>query len=260
MDWQQDDRFAAVSRVYGNVACDKFAASHCCVVGIGGVGSWVAEALARSGIGAITLIDHDDIATSNINRQVHASNNTLNTSKVEVMAQRIGLISPACACHAIDDMLVENNIERYIDGNVDYVIDAIDTVKSKVSLIYYCKRNQIPVITIGGAGGRTDPTRVAITDLNKTNNDSLASSVRKRLRSKYGWTRNPARRFGVECVYSDQQPLFPQGDGTVAQNKPSQAGVTLDCNTGYGSMVGVTAVYGMVAASRVLDKIAAQTG
>lgn len=258
MDWTEDDRFAAVSRVYGNAACNRFAAAHCCVVGIGGVGSWVAEALARSGIGTITLIDHDDIAISNINRQVHADNNTLDSSKVDVMARRIRAISPGCECHAIDDMLVENNIVRYIHSDIDYVIDAIDTVKSKVSLIFHCKRNNIPVLSIGGAGGRTDPTSVAITDLNKTRNDTLASSVRKRLRSRYGWTRNPARKFGVECVYSDQQPMFPQGDGTVAQSKPSVAGTTLDCNTGYGSMMGVTAVYGMVAASRVLDKLAAK--
>lgn len=252
-----DERFSAVSRAYGEAASNTFAQAHCCVVGIGGVGSWVAEALARSGIGAITLIDHDDIAISNINRQIHALSDTLERSKVEVMAERIAAINPRCECIAIDDMLVANNIDKYIDTRFHYVIDAIDTVKSKVTLIYHCKRNRIPVITVGGAGGRTDPTRIAITDLNKTSNDALASSVRKRLRSKYGWSRNPSRRFGVECVYSDQQPLYPQGDGTIAQNKPSTAGVTLDCNTGYGSVVGVTAVYGMVAASRVLDKLSA---
>jgi len=172
------------------------------------------------------------------------------------MARRISEINPACQCHAVDDMLVPNNMEKYIDQNFAYVVDAIDSVRSKVSLIYYCKRNRIPVITVGGAGGRTDPTRVAIKDLNKTSNDSLAARVRKRLRAEHGWTRNPTSRFGVECVYSEQQPMFPQSDGTVAQSKPASAGTTLDCNTGYGSFVGVTATYGLVAASRVLEKLA----
>lgn len=254
------DSFAALVRVYGQDAFDRIARSHCCVVGIGGVGSWVAETLARSGVGTITLIDHDDISISNINRQVHANVHTVDQSKVEVMAQRIRLINPDCVCHAIDDMLVQNNMERHINRDVDYVIDAIDTVRSKTALIYFCKRNKIPIITVGGAGGRTDPTRVAVTDLNKTNNDSLAASVRKRLRSEYGWTRNPSRRFGIECVFSDQQPMFPQGNGTVGQSKPATAGTTLDCNTGYGSFVGVTATYGLVAASRVLEKLAGGIG
>ncbi|MEM7258408.1 MAG: tRNA cyclic N6-threonylcarbamoyladenosine(37) synthase TcdA [Pseudomonadota bacterium] len=252
--------FAALARLYGDAALEHIKRSHCCVVGIGGVGSWVAETLARSAVGSITIIDHDDIAPSNINRQVHADTGTVDKSKVDVMAARIRAINPHCNCHAIDDMLVPNNIEKYIDQRYDYVIDAIDTVRSKVALIYHCRRNAIPVITVGGAGGRTDPTRVAIADLNKTNNDSLAAKVRKRLRAQHGWTRNPARRFGVECVFSDQQPMFPQGDGTVGQSKPVTAGTTLDCNTGYGSFIGVTAAYGLVAASRVLEKLAAKAG
>jgi tRNA A37 threonylcarbamoyladenosine dehydratase len=249
------EALAALSRVYGRKAVERITRAHCCIVGIGGVGSWAAEALARSGVGKITLIDHDDIALSNINRQVHADTTTVDQSKVEVMARRIHRINPNCECIAVDDMLVPNNIERYIDQRFDYVIDAIDSVKSKVALIYFCKRNHIAVITVGGAGGRTDPTRVAIADLSKTTNDALAASVRKRLRTEHGWTRNPARRFGVECVYSDQQPMFPQSDGEVGQHKPATAGTTLDCNTGYGSFIGVTATYGLVAASRVLDKL-----
>lgn len=251
-----ENAFTALARVYGVEAVENIAGAHCCVVGVGGVGSWSAEALARSGVGSITLIDHDDIAVSNINRQVHATFETTGMSKVEVMAHRIRLINPDCNCVAVDDMLVPNNIEKHISLTFDYVIDAIDTVQSKVSLIYFCKRNKIPVITVGGAGGRTDPTRVGIADLSKTNNDSLAASVRKRLRTEYGWTRNPSRRFGVECVYSDQQPVFPQLNGSVDRCKPVIAGTTLDCNSGYGSFVGVTATYGMVAASRVLEKLA----
>lgn len=251
-----DLAFSAVRRAYGDQGFSRLQQAHICVAGIGGVGSWVAEALARSGVGTITMIDHDDIATSNINRQVHADSLTVDLSKVEVMAKRIAAINPDCVCHAIDDMLVTKNIDTYIEPKFDFVIDAIDTITFKVALIVHCKRNKTPVITIGGAGGRTDPSKVSIIDLNKTWNDSLASSVRKRLRQKHGWSRNPARRYGVECVFSSQQPMYPQSDGTVAQKKPGIAGTTLDCDTGYGSLVGVTAVFGFVAASRVMNKLA----
>lgn len=251
-----DQAFSAVRRAYGDHGFNRLQKAHVCIAGVGGVGSWVAEALARSGVGAITMIDHDDIATSNINRQVHADSLTVNLSKVDVMARRIAAINPDCECCAIDDMLVTKNLDKYIDSKFDFVIDAIDMVAFKTSLIVHCKRNKIPVITIGGAGGRTDPSKVSIIDLNKTWNDTLASSVRKRLRQKHGWSRNPARRYGVECVFSSQQPLYPQGDGTVAQKKPGVAGATLDCDTGYGSLVGVTAVFGFVAASRVMNKLA----
>ena len=189
--------FSAVRRVYGDIGFERLSKAHVCVVGIGGVGSWVAEALARSGIGMITLIDHDDITATNINRQVHSDHSTLSQAKVSVMAGRINLINPGCNCISIDDMLVTKNMDKYIDRRFDFVVDAIDAVTFKASLIVHCKRNKIPVITIGGAGGRTNPGSIEIADLNKTWNDTLASRVRKRLRQKYGWSRNPSRRYGV---------------------------------------------------------------
>lgn len=247
--------FSAVGRAYGQRGLQQLRQAHVCVVGVGGVGSWVVEAFARSGVGAITMIDHDDISVSNINRQVHANVKTVDLAKVDVMAQRVAAINAECQCYPIDDMLVTKNLEKYIDKKFDYVVDAIDTITFKASLIDYCKKNKIPVITVGGAGGRTDPSKIGIIDLNKTWNDTLASSVRKRLRREYGWSRNPGRRYGVECVFSSQQPMYPQGDGTVAQKKPALAGVKLDCDTGYGSLVTVTAVFGFTAASRVLNKL-----
>ncbi len=255
MHSDNQNAFAAVARVYGAGGLKRLHAAHVCVVGIGGVGSWVAEALARSGVGAITLIDHDDIALTNINRQIHADNTTLEQSKVSVMAERIARINPECRLDAIDDMLVTNNLPNYVDDRFDYVIDAIDAVTFKASLIYHCKRSKIPVLTIGGAGGRTDPTKVTVTDLNKTWNDALAANVRRRLRREYGWSRNTARRFGVECVFSYQQARFPQADGKVSHQKPGVSSVTLDCDTGYGSLVAVTAVFGFVAASQVMNRL-----
>ena len=254
-----DPLFSAVRRVYGEDGLNRLRRAHVCVAGIGGVGSWIVEAFARSGVGSITMIDHDDVAVSNINRQVHADAQTVGLSKVEVMAKRVTAINTECRCYPIDDMLVTRNLEKYIDTKFDFVVDAIDTITFKASLIHHCKRRKIPIITIGGAGGRTDPAKIGIVDLNKTWNDTLASSVRKRLRQKFGWSRNPARRYGVECVFSNQQPMYPQGDGTIAQKKPGVAGLTLDCDSGYGSLVGVTAVFGFVAASRVMNKLVDRT-
>lgn len=247
-------RFAAASRVYGKPSAEVFRRLRICVIGIGGVGSWAAEALARNGIGHITLIDNDDIAPSNINRQIHTLTDTLGLQKVGVMAERIRQINPECDCRAIDDLIVTNNLQKHLDQDYDYVIDAIDSIRFKADIIYYCKRNRIPVVTTGGAGGITDPASIAVKDLTLTYNDPLAAKVRHRLRAHYGWSRNPKKRFGVECVYSTQQPVYPRADGSVGHEKPGIAGVTLDCNSGYGSSVVVTAAFGLVAASRVINK------
>jgi tRNA A37 threonylcarbamoyladenosine dehydratase len=251
------ERFGGIERLYGQSRASQMQTLHIAVVGIGGVGSWAAEALARSGIGHITLIDHDDIALSNINRQIHTLDSTLDQAKVETMRQRILEINPHCQCRAIDDLLTENNLEKYFPQakqDYDFVIDAIDSVKHKTALIYYCKRNKIPVITTGGAGGLIDPTAVVITDLSKTYNDPLAARVRSQLRYQYQFSRNPKRRFGIECVFSTEQQVFPRADGTVGQEKPGVKGVNLDCNFGYGSSCCVTAVFGFSAAARAIEK------
>lgn len=251
-------RFGGIRRLYGDEAAGYIRDSHFCVVGIGGVGSWVVEALARSGVGAITFIDHDDISITNTNRQLHTLDSTLERSKSEVMAERVRAINPDCNVNAIDDLLSETNIEKYIDTGFDYVIDAIDSIRHKAALIYYCKRKKIPVITTGGAGGITDPTRIEVVDLSRTHNDPLAAKVRAKLRSDYGWSRNPKSRFGVDCVFSSEQHKYPKEDGSVCQRKPGVAGATLDCNMGYGSATFVTASFGFVAVSRAIDKLIAK--
>lgn len=249
------ERFGGIRRLYGVDGAEIIRHSHICVVGIGGVGSWVVEALARTGVGAITFIDHDDIAVSNINRQLHTLSSTIDQSKSEVMAERVRQINPACKVNAIDDLLSEKNIGNYISNEFDYVIDAIDSIRHKAALIVYCKRNKIPVITTGGAGGITDPTRIQITDLSRTHNDPLASKVRAKLRSDYGYSRNPKSRFGIDCVFSAEQHRYPKEDGSVCQRKPGVKGTTLDCNFGYGSATFVTASFGFVAVSRAIDKL-----
>ena len=253
------ERFAALTRVYGHQAAAILPQLCICVVGIGGVGSWAAEALARSAVGKIVLIDADDIAEGNTNRQIHAGSSTFQLSKVEAMKTRILDINPHCEVVAIDDMLVENNLEKYIVNSYDYVIDAIDSIRFKAALINYARRNKIRIITTGGAGGRIDPCAVSTCDLSRTWNDALAAKVRSRLRAQYGYSKNPKRRFGVECVFSSEQPVYPDSTGEVSRAKPGVAGATLDCDSGYGSAVSVTATFGMIAAARAINKALADS-
>jgi len=251
-----DPRFGGIERLYGRGSLDVFASMHVCVVGMGGVGSWAVEALARSGIGALTLIDYDTVCATNINRQLHALDDSIGRKKTEVMAERTALINPGCRCDIIDDYVNMDNIRDYLSPQrgYDYVIDAIDSIKFKAAIIHQCRRNKIPVITTGGAGGLTDPTTIQVKDLSRTYNDPLAAKVRARLRDSYGFSRNTKRYFGVECVFSGQQQLYPAADGTVSHRKPGIHGVNLDCSMGYGAASFVTATFGFVAVSRVLHK------
>lgn len=249
------DRFAAIRRLYGDQGAHLIHQLHICVVGVGGVGSWAVEALARSGVGTLTLIDDDTIALSNVNRQIHTLDSTVGRPKVAVMAERIRDINPACTVHAVGDFLTLQTLPQYIrrERGYDYVIDAIDSIKFKSALIHHCRRHKIPVIMTGGAGGRTDPTKIQIADLSQTHHDALAAKVRAQLRSDYGFP--PAgKRMGVECVFSSQQPLYPKADGTVCHEKPGIHGVSLDCRFGYGSATFITATFGFFAVARAIEK------
>lgn len=254
------ERFSGVRRLYGHAAFELIPELHVCVVGLGGVGSWAVEALARTGLCRLTLIDHDDIAVSNINRQLHSLTGTVGQSKVEVMAERVKQINPYCDVEVVDDFLTSRNLWELLPRGYNYVIDAIDSIRFKADMVYFCKRNKIPVITTGGAGGLIDPTAVRVADLTRTYNDALAAKVRSRLRADYGWSRNPKRRFGVECVFSTEQPVYPKPDGSVCHAKPGIHGVHLDCEFGYGSATAVTATFGFVAAARAIDRMLEQGG
>jgi tRNA A37 threonylcarbamoyladenosine dehydratase len=249
-----EQRFRGIARVYGHRAYSHITGMHVCVIGLGGVGSWAAESLARSGVGQMTLIDYDEIAETNINRQLHAMDSTIGRKKIHVMRNRLIDINPKAEISLIDDYINQHNYAEYLANGYDYVVDAIDSIKHKATIIYYCRRNRISVITTGGAGGLTDPTMVKIRDLSKTYNDPLAAKVRAKLRDDFGYTRNPKRYFGVECVFSSQQPIYPGPDGTVSHHKPGVHGVHLDCEFGYGASSCVTAVFGFTAAGRVIHK------
>lgn len=244
-----EQRFGGIGRLYGMDALERLRQSHVCVIGIGGVGSWCAEALARSGVGQLTLIDMDDICVTNINRQIHALSGNIGLLKTEAMKARIELINPECQVNIIDDFISMENLPKYLLRNYDYVIDAIDSVKTKAALIAFCKRNKIRLITVGGAGGQTDPTQIQIADLSKTIQDPLASKVRSLLRKEYHFSQNPKRKFGIDCVFSTQPLIFPKMDGTC------KVSATMNCANGFGAAVMITATFGFFAVSRVIDKL-----
>jgi tRNA A37 threonylcarbamoyladenosine dehydratase len=257
MDTVEKSKTTGVGRLYGVKNVSTFENSHVTVVGIGGVGSWCAEALARSGIGKITLIDLDDICVTNINRQIHALTSTINQSKVEVMQQRIIDINPACTVECIEDFVTPENTASLIEKTCDYVIEATDSISAKCAIIAHCKRNKIKIITVGGAGGQIDPLQIKVADLAKTIQDPLAAKVRSELRRRYHFSKNPQRRFGVTCVFSTEQLRYPQPDGTVNSNKSSMQGSTrLDCTSGFGAISTVTCTFAMFAVSIVLNKLA----
>lgn len=254
-----EQRFGGTQRVYGALALSTFSSAKVCIIGIGGVGSWVAESLARSAIGNITLIDLDDICVTNTNRQIHALTHTVGEAKVDVMAERVKQINPECNVQCVEDFVNPENTKTLITKDFDYVVEATDSVDAKAAIIAHCKRNKIPVITIGGAGGQIDPTQIGISDLAKTIQDPLAAKVRYQLRKEYNFSTNPKRRFSVDCVFSTEQLKYPQKDGSVCNTKTLNDGsVKLDCNNGFGASVAVTATFGFVAAARVLEKLSAK--
>jgi tRNA A37 threonylcarbamoyladenosine dehydratase len=251
-------RFGGIARLYGAEAATKIHHAHVCVVGVGGVGSWCVEALARSGVGRITLIDHDEIAASNMNRQLHTLQSTIGQSKVATLAARVADINAECLVTPVEDLLNLENLPQYITNDFDVVIDAIDIIKFKAALLHHCSRNKIAVVTTGGAGGMVDPTRIEVADLSRTTNDPLAAKVRSQLRRQYGFSTNPKRKFGIECVYSTEQPRYPKADGSVSHEKPGVAGLSLDCALGYGAVTHVTATFGFVAVARAIERVIKQ--
>jgi len=248
-------RFAGTRRLYGEQAYERFKSAHVCIVGIGGVGSWAAEALARSAVGKITLIDLDMVAESNVNRQIHALGDVFGKAKTSAMAERILAINPSCQVTEIEDFVTLDNLDSMFDGKFDYVIDAIDQARIKAAMIAWCKSHDIPLITAGGAGGQSDPTRIEIADLSRTEQDPLLAKVRVILRKEYGFSRDLKKKFGIPAVFSSEPLRYPD-NGASCEQEPSLTG--LNC-AGYGSSVCVTAPFGLFAASEVLRYLAGVT-
>jgi tRNA A37 threonylcarbamoyladenosine dehydratase len=249
-------RFAGVARLHGTAALQRFAAAHVVVVGIGGVGSWAAEALARSAVGRLTLIDLDHIAESNTNRQIHAIGETYGQAKVQAMAARIMAINPACEVCAVEDFVTPENVAQRIPA-ADAVIDCIDHVEAKAALLAWCVRQGIAAVSCGAGGGRVDPTRIRSADLARASGDPLLAKLRYRLRREHGFPRESGsgrvRRFGVTAVFSDEPVQPPRRDDAVEPGGATTHG--LACS-GYGSSVTVTAPLGFAAAALVLRRLA----
>ena len=256
MDIERAGWFGGIARIYGREGLERLWESQVCVVGIGGVGSWAAEALARTAIGSITLVDLDEICRTNLNRQVHALEGTVGRAKVDVMRERIQMIHPDCRVDARQVFFTSNTAESVLATRYDYVIDAIDNAPNKCRLIAGCRERQIPIICAGAAGGRRDPNRIVTTDLSRSIHDSLLARVRKLLRKDYGFPGDPKRKFRVDCVFSPEPAVYPQADGTVCATKDPETDLRLDCESGFGTVSFVTGAFGFALAARVVEAIA----
>lgn len=243
-DDEYDRRFAGVAKIYGDDSFHHYENSHVMVIGIGGVGSWAVEALARSGIGELTIVDMDVVAASNINRQLPAMTTTLGREKIEIMAERCRAINPRIKVNLIDDYLTPENVKEILAGKPDIILDCIDDVKAKFALMLHCRFNKIPLVVSGGAGGKLDPLKIRVADLSKTEQDPMLAKLRTQLRAK-GICKKPKEKFGITCVYSIDNPF------SSADVCPSAG---LRCG-GYGSAVVVTSSFAMVAVSEVLKKL-----
>jgi len=258
-----DARFGGIERLYGTATARSLSKAHVLVVGLGGVGSWTVEALARSGVGAFTLIDGDDVCVSNVNRQLHALDGTIGRPKVEVMAERVLAINPKCRVTTFAEFFHLTTVERHLAVKYDYAVDAIDGVTAKATIIGSCHERGIPVITSGGAGGKVDPLRVKIADLADTHYDRLLMFVRKKLRRIFKFPR-VGQKFGVPCVFSPEPVRLPAGDACAAEPREEDdaifgdAQARLACDGRLGSATFVTGAFGFVAAAHIVNQIAAK--
>jgi tRNA A37 threonylcarbamoyladenosine dehydratase len=250
-------RFGGVGRLIGHAGLERLRAAHVCIVGVGGVGSWAVEGLARSGIGRLTLIDLDDVCVTNVNRQLPALDGNIGRPKVAVLAERIRLINPECRVEVVHEFFTAGSAARLLTSSFDFVVDAIDRMSHKALLISACRDRGVPVVTIGGAGGRRDPTLIHAGDIGEAT-DELLRQVRKRLRRDHGFSSGAQKgitRMGVRCVWSSEAPVYPWSDGTCGTRAEPGSNLTLDCESGFGTAVFVTGTFGFVAAGEVVHAL-----
>lgn len=251
------DRFGGIERLYGRGALTRLADAHVLVIGVGGVGSWAAEALARTGLGRLTLVDADAICITNTNRQLHALLGSYGRPKVDALAERLAAINPGLELRPIARFATPGGFDAFLEPRPDYVFDACDAFRVKLELIVHCRRRKIPLLVSGSAGGRTDPTAIRIRDLSKTEHDVMLGLIRRKLREEFGYTRNPKRYFGVHAVYSLENVRYPQADGRVCGLRP-ELGATagrLDCDTGLGAASFVTGAFAFAGVSWIVGRL-----
>ena len=253
-------RFGGLGRLYGAAALPHLAAAHVCVVGVGGVGSWTVEGLARSGIGALTLVDLDDVCVTNVNRQLPALDGEIGRPKVEALADRVRRINPECRVTTLTEFFTAATVDRVLSAPFTYVVDAIDGMSHKALLIGESRRRGLPVLTVGAAGGKREATQIRTGDLGDAWADELLRQVRRKLRRDHGFapgTQKGRMHFSVRCVWSSEAPVYPWADGTCAAVPEPGSNLTLDCESGFGTAVFVTGAFGLAAAGEVVRAIAA---
>lgn len=248
-------RFHGIGRLYGMSALDTLKQSHVLIVGLGGVGTWAAEALVRSGLGEVTLVDADEICVTNTNRQLVALTNTVGKFKIDILKERLLLINPELKVNLIYDFFTKSNAEEILSINYSYVVDAIDSLQFKCHLIAQAQKKNIPVITCGGSAGRRDPTKIKLTDLGEAYNDKLLMRLRKKLRNDYAYPEGKNIIFNVDCVFSWEKPFFPTKEGGICRTLNPEENQKQDCDTGMGSATFITGTFGFIAASKIVENL-----
>lgn len=259
MEHRPDDfesRFGGIARLYGRLGMEKIKQANILVIGIGGVGSWVAESLARTGVGRMTLVDLDDVCVTNINRQIHATNQTVGKFKVDVMKERILTINPICEIDTKQCFFNPKNLNNIFDKPYDFVVDACDDFTNKCILIDYCRKNKIKTVVMGGAGGKTDPLQIRVTDMSNSANDRLLYRLRKNLRQEFGFPGENQGEFNVWAVWSHERAVYPTANGCVTHKPPGGLVKNMDCNEGFGSVSFVTGAFAFATTSLVIREIA----
>ncbi|MFP5384959.1 MAG: ThiF family adenylyltransferase [Bacteriovoracia bacterium] len=257
MEIQENDyysRFGGIGRLFGIKGLEKIRQSRILIIGIGGVGSWVAESLARTGIGSMTLVDLDDVCVTNINRQVMAVSSSVGQFKVDVMKKRIEDIHPMCEVHTKQCFFNPRNLENIFDREYDFVVDAFDDFTNKCHLIDYCRKKNIPLVVMGGAGGKIDPLQIRVTDMSISSNDRLLARLRKKLRQDFNFPLENEGDFGVWAVWSHERAVYPTADGCLTYKPPGLA-KNMDCEEGFGSASFVTGAFAFATTSLVLKEL-----
>ena len=249
-------RFGGLGRLYGTAALPRLQAAHVCIVGVGGVGSWVVEGLARSGIGALMLIDLDDVCLTNVNRQLPALDGNIGRPKVAALAERVRLINPSCTVTTVNEYFTAQTAERLLAVRYDWVVDCIDLMSNKALLIAECTKRGLPVLTVGAAGGRRDASRIRVSDFGGSHGDELLRQVRKKLRRDHGFAKGEGNSYGIPCVWSQEKPVYPWADGTCSPEPEAGSNLRLDCATGFGTAVFITGAFGFAAAGEIVRQIA----
>lgn len=248
-----DIRFGGVERLYGKANFKKIKKAHVCVVGVGGVGSWVVESLARTGVGALTLIDYDEVCISNTNRQIQAMDGNVGKLKIDVLKERLLKINPDLKLNLLAERMEASTAETLIQDRFDVVVDAIDRVGHKIAILLECKKKKIPVIVSGGAAGRKDPGRIQIADLRDVHGDRLLFQMRRRLRGNHRFPKPPTK-MKVPCLFSSEHVTEAQIDDCELDPKVNGS-KPLDCGQGLGTASFITGTFGFLAAGFCIDAI-----